>query len=150
MVFLYRMVSNAGKIHNPLWRNVSTTEALKTCLQESYLLSRQREGRNIGYLRAKIVIVGSNKRVKIRDRAASFRVGGLKKNAWRKILGGGTGGGHACGFLFNFSKVTENANNDKAIDFFPHLQWSCYRVWKFTITKLKYHRLLCYTTDINL
>ena len=53
MVSLYRMVSNAGKIHNPLWRNVSTTEALKTCLQKSYLLSRQREGRNIGYLRAK-------------------------------------------------------------------------------------------------
>ena len=23
--------------------------------------------------------------------------------------GGGAGGGHACGFLFNFSKVTENA-----------------------------------------
>ena len=57
---------------------------------------------------------------------------------------------HACGFLFNFSKVTENANNDKTIDFFPRLQWYCYRVWKFTITKLKYHRLLCYTTDINL
>ena len=34
----------------------------------------------------------------------------------------GPGGGHACGFLFNFSKVTENANNDKTIDFFPHLQ----------------------------
>ena len=25
------------------------------------------------------------------------------------FLGGGGGGGHACGFLFNFSKVTENA-----------------------------------------
>ena len=25
---------------------------------------------------------------------------------------------HACGFLFNFSKVTENVNNDKTIDFF--------------------------------
>ena len=36
--------------------------------------------------------------------------------------GGGPGGGHACGFLFNFSKVTENANNDKTIDFFPHFQ----------------------------
>ena len=36
--------------------------------------------------------------------------------------GGGVGGRHACGFLFNFSKVTENANNDKIIDFFPHLQ----------------------------
>ena len=32
--------------------------------------------------------------------------------------GGGRRGGHACGFLFNFSKVTENANNDKTIDFF--------------------------------
>ena len=52
----------------------------------------------------------------IRDRAASFRVGGLKKNVSRKILGGG--GRHACGFLFNFSKVTKNANNNKAIDFF--------------------------------
>ena len=40
--------------------------------------------------------------------------------------------------------------NDKTIDFFPHLQWCCYRVWKFTITKLKCNRLLCYTTDINL
>ena len=28
----------------------------------------------------------------IRDCAASFRVGGLKKNAWRKILGGAGGG----------------------------------------------------------
>ena len=35
---------------------------------------------------------------------------------------GGGGGGHACGFLFIFSKVTENVNNDKTIDFFPHLQ----------------------------
>ena len=39
------------------------------------------------------------------------------------FLGGaGWGGGHACGFRFNFSKVTENAKNDKTIDFFPHLQ----------------------------
>ena len=27
-------------------------------------------------------------------------------------------GGHACGFLFSFSKVTENAYNNKTIDFF--------------------------------
>ena len=59
------MVSNAGKIHNPLCRIVSTTEALKTCPQKSYLSSRQRDGINIGYFRAKIVIVGSNKRVKM-------------------------------------------------------------------------------------
>ena len=32
-------------------------------------------------------------------------------------FGQGGGGGHACGFLFNFSKVT-----DKTIDFFPHPQ----------------------------
>ena len=31
---------------------------------------------------------------------------------------GGAGGGDACGFLFSFSKVTDNANNDKTIDFF--------------------------------
>ena len=37
----------------------------------------------------------------------------VKENFW---------GGHARGFLFNFSKVTENANNDKTIDFFPHRQ----------------------------
>ena len=37
----------------------------------------------------------------------------------KENFGGGAGrGGHACGFLFNFSKVTENANNDKTIDFF--------------------------------
>ena len=59
------MVSNARKIHNPLWRIVSITEALKTCLQRSYLSSRQRDSINIGYLRAKIVIVGNNKRVKM-------------------------------------------------------------------------------------
>ena len=40
-----------------------------------------------------------------------------------KFFWGGAGGGrHARGFLFNFSKVTENANNDKTSDFFPHLQ----------------------------
>ena len=39
------------------------------------------------------------------------------------FFGGGGGGGHACGFLFNFSKVTENAIiNDNVIVFFPHLQ----------------------------
>ena len=38
------------------------------------------------------------------------------------FMGRGGGRGHACGCLFNFSKVTENANNDKTIDFFPHLQ----------------------------
>ena len=80
-----------------------------------------------------------------RDRATSFRVGwaggGLKKNAWRNFFGGRgggwggrAGGRHACRFLFNFSKVTENAViTIKLLIFFPHLQWCCYRVWKFTI-----------------
>ena len=34
--------------------------------------------------------------------------------------GGGGGGGNMLVFLFNFSKVTENANNDKTI-VFSHL-----------------------------
>lgn len=34
-------------------------------------------------------------------------MGALKKNAWTKF--GGGGGWHAWEFLFNFSKVTENA-----------------------------------------
>ena len=39
------------------------------------------------------------------------------------FLGGCGGGGHACGFLFNFSKVTENAIiTIKLLTFFPHLQ----------------------------
>ena len=58
----------------------------------------------------------------IRDRAASFRVGGGYRRMREGNFLGGPGGGHACGFLFNFSKATENANNDKTIDFFPHLQ----------------------------
>ena len=36
-----------------------------------------------------------------RDRAASFRVGGLKREG--NFFGGGGRGVHACGFLFNFS-----------------------------------------------
>ena len=45
--------------------------------------------------------------------------GGAKEECVKENFGGGAGrGGHACGFLFNFSKVTENANNDKTIDFF--------------------------------
>ena len=50
---------------------------------------------------------------------SKFSSGGAKEECVKENLGGG---GHACGFLFNFSKVTENANNDKTIDFFPHLQ----------------------------
>ena len=65
MVFCTEWFQMQEKFTTPYEKNVSTTEALKTYLQKSYLLSRQREGRNIGYLRAKIVIVGSNKRVKM-------------------------------------------------------------------------------------
>ena len=54
---------------------------------------------------------------------SKFSSGGAKEECVKEnFFGGGGWGGHACGFLFNFSKVTENANNDKAIDFFPHLQ----------------------------
>ena len=50
---------------------------------------------------------------------STFSSGGAKEECVKEIfLGGGAGGGHACGFLFNFSKVTENVNNDKTIDFF--------------------------------
>ena len=53
---------------------------------------------------------------------SKFSSGGAKEECVKEKFGGGGGrGGHACGFLFNFSKVTENANNDKTIDFFPHL-----------------------------
>ena len=38
-------------------------------------------------------------------------------------FGQGGGGGHVCGFLFNFSKVTENAIiTIKLLIFFPQLQ----------------------------
>ena len=57
----------------------------------------------------------------VRDRAASFRVGGAKEECVKENFFWGEGE-HACGFLFNLSKVMENANNDKTIDFFPHLQ----------------------------
>ena len=52
---------------------------------------------------------------------SKFSSGGAKEECVKENVWGGRGG-HACGFLFNFSKVTENANNDKTIDFFPHLQ----------------------------
>ncbi len=48
----------------------------------------------------------------VRDRAASFRFGGgggAAKEEWVKETLGGGRRGHACGFLFNFSKVMENA-----------------------------------------
>ena len=46
---------------------------------------------------------------------SKFSSGGAKEECVKEIFF--WGGGHACGFLFNFSKVTENANNDKTIDF---------------------------------
>ena len=53
---------------------------------------------------------------------SKFSSRGAKEECVKENFWGAGGGGHACGFLFNFSKVTENANNDKTIDFFPHLQ----------------------------
>ena len=51
---------------------------------------------------------------------------GAKEECVKEILGGagGGGGGVACyGFLFNFSKVTENAIiTIKLMIFFPHIQ----------------------------
>ena len=49
-------------------------------------------------------------------------MGGAKEECVKENFLGG-GGRHARGFIFNFSKVTENANtDDKTSDFFPHLQ----------------------------
>ena len=53
---------------------------------------------------------------------SKFSSGGAKEECVKENFGWGGAGGHACGFLFNFSEVTENANNGKTIDFFPHLQ----------------------------
>ena len=53
---------------------------------------------------------------------SKFSSGGAKEECVKENFLEGGRGGHACGFLFNFSKVTENANNAKTIDFFPHLQ----------------------------
>ena len=53
---------------------------------------------------------------------SKFSSGGAKEECVKENFFGGRGRGHACGFLFNFSKVTGNANNGKTIDFFPHLQ----------------------------
>ena len=50
---------------------------------------------------------------------SKFSSGGAKEECEKENLGAG---GHACGFLFNFFKVTENVNNDKTVNFFSHLQ----------------------------
>ena len=44
----------------------------------------------------------------MKDRAASFRVGGQRRMREGNFFGGERGA-HACGFLLNFSKVMENA-----------------------------------------
>ena len=83
---------------------------------------------------------------------SKFLSWGLKKNVWRKFFLGGVGGGWGL-LWFSIQFLLSDGEcyyNEKAINFFPHLQWCCYGAWKFTITKLKYHRFLCYTTDINL
>ena len=61
----------------------------------------------------------------------------------------GAGGGHACGFVFNFSKVTENATiTIKLLIFFSTSSVMLLSgLKKFTITKLKYHRLLYKIND---
>ena len=58
------------------------------------------------------------KTLKILGPRSKFSSGGAKEECVNENFFGGGRGGHACGFLFNFSKVTENANNDKTIDFF--------------------------------
>ena len=68
------------------------------------------------WLNSTINIFASN----IQGPRSKFSSGGAKEECVKENFGWGRG--HACGFLFNFSKVTENANNDKTIDVFPHLQ----------------------------
>ena len=69
-----------------------------------------------------------------------FSSGGAKEECMKEIFfGEGGGGGRTCLWIsiqFLWSDGQCYYNN-KAIDFFPHLQWCCYRAWKFTITKLK-------------
>ena len=62
---------------------------------------------------------GADRVCRLQGPRSKFSSGGAKEECVKENFGGG---GHACGFLFNFSKVTENANNNKTIDFFPHLQ----------------------------
>ena len=75
--------------------------------------------------------------------------GGAKEECVKEIFF--LGGGHACGLLYNFSKMTENA-----IITIKLLIFSAFSVMLLSglrihhPAKLKYHRLLCYTTDINL
>ena len=66
----------------------------------------------------------------------------VKESFLRRVCWGGGGGGHACGFLFNFSKLTENAIITIKLLIFFH-NCSDVAIGPFTITKLKYHRLLC-------
>ena len=64
-------------------------------------------------------IVYQGKCCRLQGPRSKFSSGGAKEECVKEnFWGGGRRGGHACGFLFNFSKVTENANNDKTIDFF--------------------------------
>ena len=56
------------------------------------------------------------------DRTASFR-GGAKEECVKEFFGGPGGWGMLVEFLFNFSKVTENAIiTIELLIFFPHLQ----------------------------
>ena len=64
------------------------------------------------------------------------------------FFSGGAGGGHACRFLFNFSKVTENAIITIKPLFF------CFEIFSDVAigseNSPSYNGLLCYTTDTNL
>ena len=69
--------------------------------------------------------------------------GGAKEERVDEFFCGGGGEGHPSEFLFNFSKVTENAFiTIKLLIFFHIFSDVAIGSQKFTITKLKYHRLL--------
>ena len=60
-------------------------------------------------------------------------------------------GGHACGFLFNFSKVMENAIiTIKLLNFFHIFSDFAIRSENLPSLNGNIDSLLCYTTDINL
>ena len=69
---------------------------------------------------------GLKRKVFFQGPRSKFSSWGAKEECVKENFGGfragGEGSGHACGFLVNFSKVKENVNNDKTIDFFPHFQ----------------------------
>ena len=70
-----------------------------------YFCSRGYSSPQISHTRINVA-----KLVYVRETAQQIFGWGAKEECVKEILGGAGGGeGHACGFLFNFSKVTENA-----------------------------------------